>query len=77
MQEITFKISDEMYERLQAISQKTGRSAIEHITQSIQEHIERLEEGLLSQERCKDCELVGCSSEDIEELIQYYYGTDD
>lgn len=74
MQEISVRISDEIYERLNILSQKTGRSLIELVNQAIQEHIEKLEENLVSGEKFKDFETEDYSAEDIEKLMQHFYG---
>lgn len=77
MQEMTIRISDEVYDRLKALSQKTGGSAIEHITQAIQEHIEKLEQEILAEEGSKDFAGEDYPFKAIEELVQQYYGPDD
>ncbi len=77
MQEMTVRISDEFYDRLKVLSQKTGKSTDEQLTQAIQEHIERLEQELLAEEGSKDFEIEDYSFETIEELVKQYYGTED
>ncbi|HMB31094.1 MAG TPA: hypothetical protein VKN82_04655 [Desulfohalobiaceae bacterium] len=77
MQEMTVRISDEIYERLNVISQKSGRSAIEHVNQAIQEHIEKLEQEFVAEIGSNDFEVEDYSFETIEELVKQYYGTGD
>jgi RHH-type rel operon transcriptional repressor/antitoxin RelB len=48
------RLSDETYERLKALSEKTGRTATYYIREAVEEHIADLEDIYLAEKRLED-----------------------
>ena len=73
---VSLRLPDDVYRRLQALAERTGRSKTFYMIQAIQEHLDDLEDLYLAEQRLIDLRAGKSRAVPLDEVLKQY-GMDD
>ena len=73
MKQMSVRLSDEMYERLRSLADRTGRSATYYLREAVVEHLEDLEDVYMAEQTL---EKIRRGEEQVVDAEEFWNGLD-
>lgn len=73
MKQMSVRLSDEMYERLRSLADRTGRSATYYLREAVVEHLEDLEDVYMAEQTL---ERIRRGEEQVVDAEEFWNGLD-